>query len=215
VTAVENNGRQITLTPALPLTDREIQRMAQSQSRWAVYEIMPIDRHDIFASLSDAELAALLPAEVLDEYLRDNQPAQPGDPDDRVRDMAIEGEPENRVYNRPLRDYQARFSQLLGEREAMLAKIRQGQADLARMQTTVELAQQDIARRQAEIAKLQVDLQRFRWEATVAERQLAAVQSQRDRLVALLNDRMEQNRRLLALLTEAQLSIAELINATP
>ncbi len=215
VTGVTQANRTISLQPALPLTDRERQRMAASRKSWVLYEIMPIDRHDILAGLSDDQLRSMFPADVVGEYIKDGKPAEPGDSPDRVRDMAAEGQPSQPVYVRPLRDYQLAFHNLLSERSELLASIRQTEAGKAQMQETLDLAKQDVARREREKQRLASDLARLEWERGVVEGLRSAANAQYSRLVQRLTSVMEQNRRLVAQLTEAQLSRGDPVNAAP
>jgi hypothetical protein len=92
--------KQITLAPTAKLTPREVERLATAKKPWTLYEVMPRDQHYIFADLSDAEKKALLPAEVLPEYLKDGKPAAKDDPAECVADG---------TYVRPLRDYRILF----------------------------------------------------------------------------------------------------------
>jgi hypothetical protein len=83
------SGGTIVLTPTLPLDAVQRQQIAINDATWALYEVLPIDGHEFFAGLSDAELRALipqgnLPAEVYDDlitsYLRTGGPATDDDP---------------------------------------------------------------------------------------------------------------------------------------
>jgi len=101
--AVRNVGgdKQVTLEPTARLSPREINRLAKAKRQWVLYEIMPADNHEVFASLSDAEKKAMLPAESLREYLKDGKPAEKDDPKECVVD---------RKYVRPLVDYNVLFN---------------------------------------------------------------------------------------------------------
>jgi len=60
-----------------------------------------VDRHEFMADVSLDEKTKLLPEESLQEYVKDGQPAQPGDPAGRV----VDGK-----FQRRLRDYRELFS---------------------------------------------------------------------------------------------------------
>jgi hypothetical protein len=90
------SDKQITLHAAVKLNDREINKLKSTRGLWLLYELMPQDNHDTFASLTEAELRALLSAEVVGEYIKDGKPASKDDPPERV----VGGK-----YVRPLRDY--------------------------------------------------------------------------------------------------------------
>jgi hypothetical protein len=102
VTTAETD-KQITLQPAVKLNDREIKKLKDTRGLWILYQLMPQDNHDTFAALSEAELRALLPKEVVAEYVKDGKPASQDDPPDRV----VHGN-----YVRPLRDYVVLFGWL-------------------------------------------------------------------------------------------------------
>ncbi|MEX2558840.1 MAG: hypothetical protein WD403_02945, partial [Pirellulales bacterium] len=83
------SDKQIQLKPAMKLTDRELNRITATKGSWVLYERMPGDRHDMFAGLDQAQLAAMMPGvppEVLNEYLHHEQNAGPDDPPERVVD---------------------------------------------------------------------------------------------------------------------------------
>ncbi|MBN2474386.1 MAG: hypothetical protein JXB62_07245 [Pirellulales bacterium] len=65
--------KQVQLAPSMKMNDQELQRLTGSQGPWALYEIMPVDSHDVFAGMEEARLAALLPEEGLTEYVHDGQ----------------------------------------------------------------------------------------------------------------------------------------------
>ena len=68
--------QKIQLDPTRKLDEAEINRLVKSDPKlgWSLYEVMPIDKHQAFAGLSEKELKDLLPAASLPEYLKDGQP---------------------------------------------------------------------------------------------------------------------------------------------
>jgi hypothetical protein len=93
VTAVADTT--VTLAPNLPLDPRQIADIQARGTTWVLYELMPLDAHELFAGLSDEQLQTMfpqaqlgLPAErytaLLSELRRDQQPADPDDPPERV-----------------------------------------------------------------------------------------------------------------------------------
>ena len=96
---------KVTLAPTLTLTGREIKQLSGSKGPWTLYELMPADRHLAFADLSEDERRALfpkdvVPKEIVDEYVRDGQPAKADDPPQ----CQVDGR-----YVRRLRDYKELF----------------------------------------------------------------------------------------------------------
>jgi hypothetical protein len=95
--SVTNTGdRQLTLVPTGRLSPREMEKLKKTKRPWALYEILPRDNHEIFASLTDEQKKAMLPADSVQEYLKDGKPSVKDDPADRV----VGGK-----YVRPLVDY--------------------------------------------------------------------------------------------------------------
>ncbi|MEN6449327.1 MAG: hypothetical protein ABFC96_02455 [Thermoguttaceae bacterium] len=96
-------GKQIALRPAGRLTGREILSLEAARASghtWTLYESMPQDNHEIFATLSDELKKKVLPPQFVAEYLKDGRPAAKGDPKQNI----VEGK-----YVRTLRDYDVLF----------------------------------------------------------------------------------------------------------
>ena len=86
----------ITVTPTFVLTPDQINRInAAPGTTWSLYEIMPIDKHDIFAGVTAENMRVILSeaatgrsgeayAALIDEYVRDNKEALPGDVEERT-----------------------------------------------------------------------------------------------------------------------------------
>src|SRR3569623_1964633 len=79
------NNQSIALTPAQRPSPRELAKIVNSKSEWALYEIMPADRHAAFAGMDAAELAQLIPSSTRKEYADDGQPAPEGTPPELLR----------------------------------------------------------------------------------------------------------------------------------
>ena len=69
--------RQLQLQPSMKMGQQERNRLQQSSTKndvtWVLYEVMPVDDHEIFVGLDDAEKEAMLPAGSAAEYLADGQ----------------------------------------------------------------------------------------------------------------------------------------------
>jgi hypothetical protein len=79
------NNQSIALTPAQRPSPRELAKIVNSKNEWALYEIMPADRHAAFAGMDAAELAKLIPSSTRKEYADDGQPAPEGTPPELLR----------------------------------------------------------------------------------------------------------------------------------
>ena len=96
---------KVGLAPTIILTGRQLKRLSGSKGPWTLYELMPADRHLAFADLSEDERRALfpkdvVPKEVVEEYVRDGQPAKADDPPQ----CRVDGK-----YVRPLRNFKELF----------------------------------------------------------------------------------------------------------
>ncbi len=94
-------GKQVTFKPTYAMRPNEIDRLVKAKRPWVLYELLPRDSHEIFASLSDADKKAMLPPESLRDYLKDGKPAEKDDEKDNV----VGGK-----YVRPLVDYGIEFN---------------------------------------------------------------------------------------------------------
>lgn len=99
VTAVK--GNEVTFKPTFVMTPTELDRLVKAMRPWLLYELLPQDSHEVFASLDDKDKKAMLPPESLRDYLKDGKPAEKDDPPDRV----VDGK-----YVRPLIDYSVVFN---------------------------------------------------------------------------------------------------------
>ena len=76
--------KELQLTPVAPLLQWQAARIGQAAGPWILYENMPADNHETFASLTPDQLQAYLPAQTLPEFLKDGKPPEPNDPPERV-----------------------------------------------------------------------------------------------------------------------------------
>jgi hypothetical protein len=75
----EVSDTEITITSMLPLDPDQIQRIQQGGATWALYEVMPVDSHEVFAEMDEAERRLVgLSKDALAEYLPNlfNWPAE-------------------------------------------------------------------------------------------------------------------------------------------
>jgi len=74
-------ARTVTLTPQAGMTEEQLGVLEERpRGTWILFEVMPYDRHDLFATVEAATLKKSLPAESVDEYLKDGKPADTKDP---------------------------------------------------------------------------------------------------------------------------------------
>lgn len=93
VTAVAADSVTLALTETL--SPEQLQALAGKNGEWIVRSIMPVDSHEAFRGMPKEELTKLIPQAatgldaagyeaLINEYVRDGQPAKPSDPADRV-----------------------------------------------------------------------------------------------------------------------------------
>jgi hypothetical protein len=199
--------KAITLQLTMKPSDRQWNQIQNTKMPWLLYERMPVDRSDMFAGLDQQQLAALMPsvpAEVLDEYLRDGKEAKADDPEARVM---------NGKYERSLRDYAVYFHALHGEITSLQDKIAAATTDLAIAERTrddvkkqVELSQNRIDKElQPQLKQVSAERDLLDAQAKQTESALADVRAQVDKALA-------ENKRLLAQWTKMQFEAAERLN---
>lgn len=171
---VSNTGeKQVTLVPTSKLSPHALDKLKKTNNRpWVLYEILPRDNHEIFASLTDAEKKALLPTlppESLQEYLKDGKPAEKNDPADRVV---------NGKFVRPVIDYGVVFTSERDQRILLVDSIEAVAKDMQLVQAALVEA-----RAQEEACKRNIDS---------TEEELKKMTQERD-VVGTLHQKLEKS----------------------
>ncbi len=201
----EAAGQQASLVPVNLLDDTEKKRLAASRGPWSLYETMPIDQNEIFAGLSEDKLRELLPAESVEEYIRQGTPAGPDDDEWHVAGFDEDGNPvgpddmskaAKKLYQRRLRDYSVEFSELNRRRVTLLANMEAVTTDNEKLKAALASAEQLGAFRDEEIRKLTFDLAGVKKERAIIEKHLATVEQQLANARRLLDQAIAENRRL-------------------
>lgn len=199
--------KQITLSPTMKLSPRQLKQIAGTRAAWLLYERMPVDRHDVFAGLNQQQLAAMMPgvpADVLDQYVRNGQDAKPDEAEDRVM---------NGKYERQLRDYNVYFHEMHAQIASLQDQVAAATTDLAIVQKARDDTQKQVELRQNEIDKLiKPELEKVSAERDVAtayreqlEKELAQVQQEVDATI-------KENQKLAARWAEFQFESARRLN---
>jgi hypothetical protein len=152
--------KQLTLESTSRLSQRESDKLKQTQRPWVLYEILPRDSHEIFASLSDEQKKAILPPECIKEYLKDGKPSAKDDPTDRV----VGG-----VYVRQLNDYSTLLTDERDRRVLVVDAIRATREDK-------QLVEQALVegREQEETCKREIDSTQAELKDMIRERDIVA-----------------------------------------
>lgn len=217
-------GQQVTLVAVQEFDDFDRNRITNSRGPWVLHETMPIDRNDLFASLTEEQLRKLLPEESVEEYIRQGSPAGPDDDEWHVIGFDEEGNqvgPENidkavkKVYQRRLRDYAVEFAELNRQRVILLANIDAVKTDTERLKSALVSAKKLEAFRQEEIRKLGIDLAGVQKERELIEQHLTTVQQQLANARQFLTQAIAENRRLTDELTQRDAQLRERSGSVP
>jgi hypothetical protein len=191
-----------TLQPVLPLDDFERRRLASSRGPWVMYEVMPTDRYEIFAGLSEEDLKKQLPPRSVNEYVRHGKEASADDDDLRKAgfDETDKRLPPDQIanatktrYHRRLRDYALEFDQLAKQRAVLATDLEGVNLDIERLKASLVVAEQLKTFRQDEIRKLTAVLTGVAKERATIAAHLKQVQQQLARAEALLAETLRRN----------------------
>jgi hypothetical protein len=175
----------VQLTPNLPLTEAQMQRLAASKGPWTLYTTMPIDDAAVFANLDEKTKTALLPPASLSEY------AAP---------------------DRKLRDYELLFHENYVQRSLLSDGISKVTTNIDRTTADVKEATEEIAYREMEKTSLQADLEKFQYERTQIAAYQKTLEKLFAELRDSLKSTFAKNKQWAAELTAAQWKGAEAIN---
>jgi hypothetical protein len=202
---IEATGQQAKLLPVLPFDHFEQRRLAASRGPWAIYEMMPPDRHAIFAGMSDEQIKQKLPRQSVVEYLRHGKPAGPDDPPERVVGFDADekrlppdqlDQAAKKVYQRRLRDYATEFDDLTSRRIGLEVDIAAVKKDIERLTVALASARELQAFRTTEKQRLGTDLAGITKERAQIESHLAKLRQQLAKGRALLAETLRRNNQL-------------------
>jgi hypothetical protein len=191
-----------TLQPVLPLDDFELKRLTASRVPWVMYEVMPIDRYEIFEKMSEDELKKQLPPQSVNEYLRHGKEANADDSD--LRKMGVDennkplpndkaDNPVKTVYQRRLRDYALEFDQLAKQRAVLVTDLEGVNLDIKKLEAALAVGKQVQAFREDEVKKLNTDLAGVKKEHAAIAAHLKLIEQQLARVEALLAEILRRN----------------------
>ncbi|HEX3657741.1 MAG TPA: hypothetical protein VHV55_18270 [Pirellulales bacterium] len=176
-------GQNVTLVPAVRLSPAELARLAQSDSAWLLYEVMPLDRTWTFAGMTDEQLTTMLPESIRAEFLHAGK---------------------DKDYQRPLRAYTVAFRDVRNSIALTLDEIAARTVDLGHLKQSVDGITAQVQARDAEIVTLQAELKRSSAEQDKIAEQVSAFEAK----VAALQDQtaklLADNKRLAARLAAAE-----------
>jgi hypothetical protein len=197
----EAGDKSVALEPNMKMSDRQAKRVAASPGDWTLYEIMPIDRHDLFTGVDQETLAKMLPAERVNDYLRDSQPAQANDPQTRVFDGKFE---------RQLTDYGMLFHEMDRQISTATDAKLAAQKDTASLTAAVADARQQVEFQTKEIAGLKKELATSVAERDLMTAQCKAMNAEIAKTRVDMKAEFQKNRALAKRWSEIQIHLAEL-----
>jgi hypothetical protein len=204
VVQVENETN-VVIEPAHRFLKWQADALINSQPQLTLYETMPKDREWLFEGATEEQLAGIFPPKTLRELLHHGQNAEAGDPEEFVK-VSEDGQ---RIYRRPIHDYEGLFREMDRLRALSLESIGRMTSYNAANASASDLMQKEVEaiNRDNEEAKAELD---------VSNRELALVTQVRDSLRGKLSAAVEnrngllaENRRLSAEWTQLQLQKAE------
>jgi len=217
VSEVSDDG--VTLDPVLLI--HNVQRIAEADGPWSLYETMPIDRHRLFAAFTPEQLQNMLPAASVEEYVRHGTPAEPDDDQWHVIGLDENGQrvgPENmdqavkKLYDRTLRDYAFLFGELAVEKVETIAKAAAIAQDIEKLKIALASAEETGQFRQQQIDATNKDLSAMKADLAAIQEHRDAVVSQLEHFRDSITAYREANTALARQLTEQQMGMVRYIN---
>ncbi|MHB1037295.1 MAG: hypothetical protein ACYC35_23300 [Pirellulales bacterium] len=215
--------KQVTLEPVttttadgklvVGMTGRELKRLAASTGTWTIYEVMPIDSHEIFTGLDDAKLKAMVPAASYPEYAKDGKPAGANDPAERVVEIQAADGSKSKVYQRQLTDYGILFDELQRQRAIKLDEIDATTKDNQRIAAAKADVDQEGQYLQAQIAKSNKELAWNKHEVTSVKEYRLALETELGKVQAAMKQTYAANKAVADELAAIQWKATQEINA--
>lgn len=239
------DNREIILQPSVKFTQLEWQRLQQSLTSgasWRLYELMPVDEHDIFVEMAEQEKRDMLPDQSEEEYVLDNQLASLGDV--RQRGLAgkvfsvnekgepirvdendtvvekggleLEVRPENEdevgKYVRQLRDYEVIFRAGRRQRAELVDKRETTLRNKAYIDQAHANARQKWQYRQNERDKAEEDLAEYSNQRDLTKAHMEAVQQKLAQMQAAIDGIIKGNQAKAGEIARIQLEASQRIN---
>jgi hypothetical protein len=203
VTKADEKQKTVILVPTLPLSPRQIDGLATAQRPWELYEVLPRDNHDIFASLSDQQKKAMLQTDSLPEYLKDGQPGAADDPADRL----VDGR-----YVRPIRDYQVLFSALNVQHTLLVDQLDATARDLKLVKDALAQAEQQEAAAKQDVAVAKEEVQKFSRQRDAVATYRKTLEQEVAAVKAAITELIENNKAKAGQIAKLQLEAARRID---
>ncbi len=199
-------GKQVILVPTKRLTAREIDKLdkaAKAKHTLMLYELMPQDNRDIFASLTDEQKRSLLPASRVSEYLKDGKPAAEDDPRERV----VDGK-----YVRQLLDYGVLFNAEYEKQTLLRDSIEAVTRDKKLAEEALALGREQEEACKRDISAATEDRVKFFLQRDVVAAHLKTLQEKAVAMQAAVGRFIEWNQAMAGQIAKSQLEAARRID---
>lgn len=206
VTKANEAEKSVVLVPTSRLTPRELKRLAEAKQPWEMYEVLPRDNHDVFASLSDDDKKAMLQglsAVSLQEYFMDGQPATKDDPAERV----VDGK-----YVRAIRDYKVLFGFIRMKYTLLVDQVEAATRDEKLVREALELVQQEVEVLKKDVEVAKQDKAKFERERDAVATYRTKIQQEVDAAKAAVTRLIESNKAMAGQIAKVQLEAARRID---
>ena len=174
-------GNLLQLQPSMELYDEQLKRLQDSSDgavRWSLYEIMPVDQHEIFAEMDEAELHEMFPESTADEYIVDRSTAAPGGPEVQQPDRQL------RDYEVLFAEYGRQWGTRRDESEAATRDIASLEAALADTRLQVQFRQNEIDQLNGELVEITGERDTVATHCRALEKMLAVVEAGVEKIIA-------------------------------
>jgi hypothetical protein len=215
-------GQEVKLEPSMKIApgSREFQRLVGSKGPWDLYDIMPVDSHDAFAGLSEADLKKLLPEASVNEFVKDGQKARPDDLDRwgvkgtvvDQKGQEVEGNVEG-TYLRPLRDYGVLFNAYHLQESVLIDLIESAERDKHYMEDAAADAKRQEQFQKDERKQLKAELTKRTGERDVVVAHRKALEAAVAALQTAIAKVISENRTTASQIAEIQMDATRRIDA--
>ena len=206
VTSVDDDNNQVVLTPTTTWSQKEAAYLAKSPGKgpWTLYDTMPLDSHDILADLDDDEKRAGLPESTVDEYIKDGQPAESGDPEE----LTVDGK-----YVRRLRNFDVLFREFKNRCRTLADQFAVVTRDSVYLDAALANARGQVAFRKQEGAELTVERDGYRRDVSVQTSHQKVLQDKLTSIQKSIPRMIAANHALAAEISRIQLAARDRIDA--
>lgn len=186
VVAVGDDATKVQITPNLPLSKAQAERLKAVKGPLAMYAAMPVDDPAEFAALDEATRGGLLPPGSVKEFAE---------------------------ATRKLRDYEQSFHESFVQQSLLADAISKLTNNIERMTAATQEAEKEAAYREGEKVKLAADLSKFEFEREAILKYRNSLEKLYQQVRDSLKATYLQNRQMAGDLTVRQLDAAAQIDA--